>query len=122
MGNMKYIILASIVFTLSFWLNLVEGKKLPYRGNHPTRTKADLVEVENTEDSNRNDYNPALEDTDGADYLVSGISVLPRGKCGPRCRRKSGGYKCPKGRICKIMTVKKSGRSVKICEMTCERK
>ena len=49
---MKSITLASIVFTLSFCLNLVAGKNLPYKVSPPARTKTYLVEVEDTEDDN----------------------------------------------------------------------
>merc|ERR1712215_121263 len=50
--NMKSITLASIVFTLSFCLNLVAGKNLPYKGSPSAGFKTDLGEVEDTEDNN----------------------------------------------------------------------
>jgi len=49
---MKSITLASIVFTLSFCLNLVAGKNLPYKGSPSAGTNTNLVEVEDTEDNN----------------------------------------------------------------------
>jgi len=49
---MKSIKLASIVFTLSFCLNLVAEKNLPYKGSPSAGTKPHLVEVEDTEDNN----------------------------------------------------------------------
>ena len=48
---MKSTTLASIVFTLSFCLNLVAGKNLPYKGSPPAGTKTYLVEVEDTGDN-----------------------------------------------------------------------
>ena len=49
---MKSVTMVSIVFTLSFCLNLVAGKNLPYKGSPPARTKTYMVEVEDTEDNN----------------------------------------------------------------------
>merc|ERR1712215_446419 len=48
------ITLASIVFTLSFCLNLVAGKNLPYKGSPSARAKPypTPVEMEDTEDNN----------------------------------------------------------------------
>merc|ERR1712215_61447 len=36
--NMKSVTMVSIVFTLSFCLNLVAGKNLPYKGSPPAET------------------------------------------------------------------------------------
>jgi len=66
---MKSIKLASIVFTLSFCLNLVAEKNLPYKRSRSAGTKPYLVEVEDTEDNNdvpdilraRNDSSAALK-------------------------------------------------------------
>jgi len=49
---MKSITLASIVFILSFCLNLVAGKNLPYKRSPSAGAKDILVEVEDTEDNN----------------------------------------------------------------------
>merc|ERR1712215_112479 len=50
--NMKSITLASIVFTLSFCLNLEAGKNLPYKGSPNAETQPYLGDVEDTEDNN----------------------------------------------------------------------
>merc|ERR1712215_471855 len=60
--NMKSITLASIVVTLSFCLNLVAGKNLPYKGSPSAGAKTILAEVEDTEDNN--------DPTEGADYFI----------------------------------------------------
>merc|ERR1712215_267017 len=49
---MKSITLASIVFTLSFCLNLVAGKNVPYKGSPSAGTDTYPQEVEDTEDNN----------------------------------------------------------------------
>merc|ERR1712215_122475 len=67
--NMKSITLASIVFTLSFCLNLVAGKNLPYKGSPSAGAKTTLGEVEDTEDNNE-DYriSPISTGVDYGDY------------------------------------------------------
>merc|ERR1712215_484179 len=50
--NMKSITLASIVFTISFCLNLEAGKNLPYKGSPNAETQPYLGDVEDTEDNN----------------------------------------------------------------------
>merc|ERR1719369_1002440 len=52
---MKSITLASIVFTLSFCLHLVEGRRrqnLPYKGSPSAGAETNPVEVEDTENNN----------------------------------------------------------------------
>merc|ERR1712215_52073 len=68
--NMKSITLASIVFTLSFCLNLVAGKNLPYKGSPSAGAKTTLGEVEDTEDNNGEDYriSPISTGVDYGDY------------------------------------------------------
>merc|ERR1712215_44758 len=56
----KSITLSSIVFTLSFCLNLVAGKNLPYKGSPSAGAKPILVEVEDLEDNNGEDYGVAF--------------------------------------------------------------
>jgi len=61
---MKSITLASIVFTLSFCLNLEAGKNLPYKGSPSAGTDTYPLEVEDTEDNNDD---LMLEDSDDSD-------------------------------------------------------
>jgi len=107
---MKSITLASIVFTLSFCLNLEAEKNLPYKGSPSAGTKHYLVEVEDTENNNgeRGTYmfrtkgdlsvvgdviggsihNGKGGKVDiGADYSTVGRSKRSQSKC-QKCRRK----------------------------------
>merc|ERR1712236_126861 len=54
--------MVSIVFTLSFCLDLVSGKNLPYKRSRPVVSKTFLAEAEDTEDRNGK---PSMN---GADY------------------------------------------------------
>merc|ERR1712236_176760 len=61
-GLQQSITLASIVFTLSFCLNLVAGKNLPYKGSPSTGTRTFFGEVQDTEDNNGKQKRDAKND------------------------------------------------------------
>merc|ERR1712215_382038 len=88
-GLQQSITLASIVFTLSFCLNLVAGKNLPYKGSPSAGTKRDLEKVEDTEDNNgeRGNYK-LVEGDDSQNYLVEEDDTEDnngRSSCGFMC-------------------------------------
>merc|ERR1719290_497731 len=60
---MKSVTMVSFVFTLSFCLNLVAGKNLPY--------KTYLLEVEDNEDNNADTVKNASKNADGDDFKIT---------------------------------------------------
>jgi len=146
---MKFITLASIVFTLSFCLNLVAEKNLPYKGSPSAGTKPYSVEVEDTEDNNgeRGTYmlrtksdlsvggdviggsihNGKGGKVDiGADYSTVGRSKRSYSKCTQcqhKCHRKEGTeceVMCGNVKFCQYDCMKE--KIVPLCKYNCKSK
>merc|ERR1712215_69524 len=73
----KSITLARIVFTLSFCLNLVAGKNLPYKGRPSAGAKTILEEVEDTKDKNGDLYEQAGTEKVGEERKLREYDDIP---------------------------------------------
>jgi len=132
---MKSITLASIVFTLSFCLNLEAEKNLPYKGSPSAGTKHYLVEVEDTENNNgergtymfrtKSDLSVGGDVIGGSIQNGKGAKVDIDADYPTIGRSKRSPYKCELcfnncySKLCQKIPVKRGSKCVKKCRPKC---